>query len=174
MGKGELNILFVDDEENILNALRRELFDQPYNMFFAKNGNEALEILKNNEIAVIITDLNMPELNGLELLYSVKQNYPDTVRIILSAFTDINIVFEAIRTGETHRFISKPWDLEEELIPTINQSIELYKTFKDNQKLFQQLKSREEELNRIKKDYQIALRKIKELEKEVEELRKNS
>jgi response regulator RpfG family c-di-GMP phosphodiesterase len=174
MNKESINVLFVDDEENILNALKRELFNQPYNMFFAKNGNEALKILKENEIAVIITDLNMPEINGLELLYSVKQNYPDTVRIILSAFTDINIVFEAIKTGETHRFISKPWNLEEELIPIINQSIKLYQTFKDNQRLFEQLKLKEKELNEIRNNYQNALKKINELERENKELKKEN
>ena len=147
-----INILFVDDEENILKSLKRQLYDQPYNLYFAKNANEAFKVLKENEIAVIVSDLNMPEVNGLELLYSVKENYPDTVRIILSAYTDIRIVLEAIKAGETHCFIAKPWKLEEDLLPAIEQGLKIYKSNMEKRELIKELKKCKEENERLKKE----------------------
>jgi len=164
MEEKNVNVLFVDDDENILNALKRELIDEPYNKFFAQSGNEALKIMNEFEIAVIITDLSMPELNGLELLYSVRMNYPDTVRIILSAFTDARVILEAINTGETHRFIPKPWDSEKELIPIIKQAIKQYKDCKQKKELEKILKERDREIMELKN-------KIKILEDENKKLK---
>jgi DNA-binding NtrC family response regulator len=126
MTEKQLNVLFVDDEKNILNALNRELMDEVYNKKFAENGEEALRVMTQNEIAVIVTDLNMPQINGIDLLYSVKKLYPDTVRIILTSYSEISIVLDAIYNGETHRYLTKPWKSIEELKVVINQSIDMY------------------------------------------------
>jgi DNA-binding NtrC family response regulator len=72
-------VLFVDDEVNILNSLRRGLIDVDYKCFFASSGKEALEIMKENLISVIVTDMRMPEMDGLTLLKEVKEKYPMTV-----------------------------------------------------------------------------------------------
>jgi len=107
----------------------------------------------------------MPELNGLELLYSVKENYPDTIRIILSAFTDIRVVLEAISTGETHRFITKPWDRDRELIPVINQSIEYYKACKERKRLIKEVESLKEKVKKLEEENRELKEKIKERKK---------
>ena len=126
MKKKNLNVLFVDDEKNILNALNRELMEETYTKLFAENGEEALKIMSENEIAVIVTDLNMPRITGIELLYTVKKLYPDTVRMILTSYSEISIVLDAIYNGETHRYMTKPWKSSEELKVIINQSIDMY------------------------------------------------
>ncbi len=126
MVEKKLNVLFVDDEKNILNALNRELMEENYNKLFAKNGEDALKLMSMNEIAVIVTDLNMPRITGIELLYSIKKLYPDTVRMILTSYSEISIVLDAIHNGETHRYMTKPWKSSEELKIIINQSIDMY------------------------------------------------
>ncbi len=137
MNKKKLNVLFVDDEKSILNTLNRELRMENYKKLFAENGDEALKILSENEIAVIVTDLNMPRITGIDLLYRVKKLYPDTIRMILTSYSEISIVLDAIHNGETHRYITKPWKSIEELKVVINQSIDMYLSIieKKNKKL---------------------------------------
>ena len=115
-------VLFVDDEQNILSTLKRELQYCEFDPVFASSGKEALDILKGNNIAIIVSDLNMPEMNGFELLSNVWNLYPDTIRIVLSAYSDIENVVEAIERGNIYRYITKPWKIED-LKLIINQSI---------------------------------------------------
>ncbi|MHC4583365.1 MAG: response regulator, partial [Planctomycetota bacterium] len=78
------SVLFVDDEEAILRSLKMGLLDAPYNQLFAKSGQEALEILKKEEVHVIVTDMRMPEMTGLELLRIAKKEYPHIIGVVLS------------------------------------------------------------------------------------------
>ena len=119
-------ILFVDDEEKLLSSLKRVLADEPYNSLFAKSGKEALEILEREEVHIIVTDMRMPEMSGLELLRIVKKEYPHIIRLILSGYADIDTLLGAINQGEIFRFITKPWKINEELKTTIRQAIEFY------------------------------------------------
>ncbi len=119
-------VLFVDDEEKILNSLKMGLMDQPYRKFFAKSGKEALEILKREEVQVIVTDMRMPEMSGLELLRTVKEEYPNIIRMVLSAYTQVTTLLTAINQGEIYKYITKPWKLEEEFKPAIRQAIDYY------------------------------------------------
>jgi len=118
--------LFVDDEEKVLRSLERGLLDEPYNKLFSKSGREALEILQREEVHVIVVDMRMPEMNGLELLRIVKKEYPHIIRLVLSAYTQITTLLTAINQGEIFRYITKPWKLEEEFKPAIRQAIEYY------------------------------------------------
>lgn len=119
-------VLFVDDEKKVLMSLKRGLMDEPYETLFAKSGKEALEILQHKEVHVIVTDMRMPDIPGLELLKIVKKEYPYIIRLILSGYAELNNVLEAINQGEIFRFITKPWKLEEELKTVIRQAIEYY------------------------------------------------
>lgn len=106
----DLAILFVDDEPSIINSLRRFLRKEPYQTVFAQSGQAALDILRSQEIHVVVTDLRMPEMDGLDLITQVKELYPDSVRVILSASRDIVQTIESINSGEVYRFIPKPLD----------------------------------------------------------------
>ena len=119
-------VLFVDDEEKILRSLKRGLIDEPYKSLFAKSGKEALEILKQNEVHVLVTDMRMPEMPGLELLKIVKEEYPHLVRMVLSGYTQVTTLLTAINQGEIFKFITKPWQLEEEFKPAIQEAVEYY------------------------------------------------
>ena len=119
-------VLFVDDEEKILRSLKRGLIDESYKSLFAKSGKEALEILKQNEVHVLVTDMRMPEMSGLELLRIAKKEYPHIVRMVLSGYTQVTTLLTAINQGEIFKFITKPWQLEEEFKPAIREAVEYY------------------------------------------------
>ncbi len=112
--KDKYTILLVDDEEYILRVLQRVLGEEKrFEMITATSGQEALEKIRQNPIDLVISDQRMPGMTGIELLTQIKQMYPDSVRIILSGFTDIDVLIGAINEGEVCRFLSKPWDNEE-------------------------------------------------------------
>ena len=119
-------VLFVDDEQRVLMSLKRGLLDEPYDTLFAESAREALEILDKKQVHVIVTDMRMPEMGGLELLRTVKKEYPHIVRMVLSGYTQVSTLLTAINQGEIFRFIPKPWRLEEEFKPAVREAVECY------------------------------------------------
>ena len=119
-------ILFVDDDEKILKSLQRGFLDEPYKTFCATSGQEALKILERREIHVLVTDMRMPEMSGVELLRIVKEKYPHIVRLVLSGYTQVGTLLTAINQGEIFKFITKPWKLEEEFKSIIKEALERY------------------------------------------------
>lgn len=104
------SLLIVDDEENILRALKRTLRRDGYEIHTCNSAHAGLEILARTPIGVIISDERMPEMSGSEFLVRVKALYPDTVRIMLSGYTDLKIVTAAINEGAIYKFLTKPWE----------------------------------------------------------------
>ncbi|MHC4586099.1 MAG: response regulator [Planctomycetota bacterium] len=119
-------VLFVDDDEIILRSLERGLLDELYIQLFAKSGQEALEILKKEEVHVIVTDMRMPGMDGVELLKIVKETYPHIVMIVLSGFTDMSIFQTEFNQGEIFEFVPKPWELEIDLKKVVRNAIDHY------------------------------------------------
>lgn len=119
-------ILFVDDEALILNSLKRGLSDEPYEKFFATSGEDALKILEKHDISVLVTDMKMPGMSGLDLLKAVREPYPDLVKIVLSGYTQLPQVLVTVNQGDIFKFITKPWDLEEELKGILMESVDYY------------------------------------------------
>lgn len=117
-------VLFVDDEVRLLRALERGLVREPYDKLFAESGEQALALLAEHEVHVIVTDMRMPEMSGLDLLRIVKQRYPHIVRIVLSGYTQVTTLLTAINQGEIYRFITKPWNMENDFKPSIQQALE--------------------------------------------------
>lgn len=104
-------ILFVDDETGVLNAMQRLFHDESYEILTASDGPAALELLqKTGSVQLIISDYRMPVMNGSLFLQQVMQRWPDTRRVILSAFTDSDVLLAALNEGKVHRFLVKPWD----------------------------------------------------------------
>ena len=106
-------ILFVDDDSIVLRSIARGLLDEPYNIFLAKSGEEALEILSQQEVHVLVTDIRMPEMDGTELLKIVTKEYPRIVKMVLSGYTDTTDLTKAIHQEGVFKFIPKPWNLQE-------------------------------------------------------------
>lgn len=119
-------ILFVDDEVRLLRSIERGLIEQPYHLLFSETGEQALRILAEREVHVLVTDMRMPEMTGLELLKIAKERYPHIVRIVLSGYTQVSMLLAAINQGEIFRFITKPWRMEEDFIPAIREAVEQY------------------------------------------------
>ena len=104
-------VLFVDDETGVLNAMQRLFHDESYEILTASDGPAALELLhKTGPVQLIISDYRMPVMNGSLFLQQVMQRWPDTRRVILSGFTDSDVLLAALNEGKVHRFLVKPWD----------------------------------------------------------------
>jgi diguanylate cyclase (GGDEF)-like protein/PAS domain S-box-containing protein len=103
-------LLLVDDEPGIRTALTRMLRGDGYRILTASSGAEGLELLAVNPVQVIISDQRMPGMSGTEFLNTVKELYPDTVRIILSGYTDLQVVTESVNRGAVFKFLTKPWN----------------------------------------------------------------
>jgi YesN/AraC family two-component response regulator len=127
-------LLVVDDQKMILSALKRLLRGMDVECFFALTGREALSIIENNEIHVILSDLNMPVMNGIELLKRVKEMQPEIIRLILSGNSESQTVLKAINDGNILRCILKPWD-NIELITVLKQALDLYNLRQDKKSL---------------------------------------
>lgn len=151
------DILVVDDEVDNLDLLKRT-FRRDYNVYTAKSAMEALKMLETREFAVIISDQRMPEMTGVELFQKASKQWPQTIRILLTGYTDINALVDAINMGHVYRYITKPWN-REEIVMTVKRAVEHYLISKDNLKLLEELKIKNAELERNFK----ALKKLDEL-----------
>ena len=116
-------LLFVDDEDNILNALRRLFHPLNYKIFTAGSGAEALALLEHEPVDLIISDMRMPQMNGVELLEQVRAKWPNTQRIMLTGYSDIESTIAAINRGEISRYITKPWE-SHDIILVVRQVLE--------------------------------------------------
>lgn len=103
-------LLFVDDERQILKAIKRLFLETDYIVYTAEGGAEALEILENTKVDLLVADMRMPMMDGYELLQRVKLKYPETIRLILSGYADEKLILEALRNGLAKFYMFKPWD----------------------------------------------------------------
>lgn len=131
-------VLCVDDESNILNSLRRLLRREAYSLYTATDGKQGLKILSETEVHVVISDQRMPEMSGVEFLAQVKELHPDAIRIILSGYTDVTSITEAINKGHIYKFLLKPWN-DQNLILEIRQALQQHDLIKDNRRLHEQV-----------------------------------
>lgn len=117
-------ILLVDDEQPVLSSLKRLLRREDFPVITASSGTEALQLLKINDVAVVVSDYRMPEMNGVEFLDQVREMYPDTRRIILTGQADMETVVGAVNSGAVSKYVTKPWqtkELAQELRDTYRQ-----------------------------------------------------
>lgn len=103
-------VLIVDDEENILSALQRTLRRENYSLLIAAEPAQALDILRQSQVDVVVSDHLMPNMSGLDFLKEVRALYPDVVRIMLTGHAQMSTAMEAINEGEIFRFLTKPWE----------------------------------------------------------------
>ena len=128
-------VLFVDDEANILASLKRTLRREGYEILTAESAAEGFSLLARYDIQLIVSDQRMPEMNGTEFLARVKNLYPQTVRMVLSGYSEISAVTDSINRGAVYRFMLKPWDdeqLKEEISGALRHWRELYGSRKDD------------------------------------------
>ncbi len=133
----QATVLVVDDEPRVIDALEAILAAE-FRVLRAGEGEEALRILQNEEVSVILTDHRMPAMSGVELLRRSQEYAPDAIRIVLTAYTDVDSLMEAINTGRIYHFISKPWD-PHELVVVIRRAAERYALGRENLRLRDEL-----------------------------------
>ena len=105
-----VTLLCVDDEPNILTALRRLFRPAGYRLLLAESGAQGLALLEQEPVDLVISDMRMPEMSGAQFLAKVRERWPDTVRLLLTGYSDIQSIQDAINCGEIYRYITKPWE----------------------------------------------------------------
>lgn len=148
-GTRKFAILYVDDEPQNLISFKAT-FRREYIVFTALGGEEGLEILRDNEVHLIITDQRMPGMTGVQFLERTLADYPDTIRMILTGFSDTDAIIDVINHARIFRYITKPWD-EQELRMTIENARQVYKLQKSNKRLLSELQMKVEEQERTLK-----------------------
>ncbi|ELR70489.1 two-component response regulator [Fulvivirga imtechensis AK7] len=161
MVENKPKILYVDDEENNLIVFKSS-FRRFYEIYTASSAADGLKIIQENDISVIITDQRMPGMTGIEFLKQLPEDLL-AIRMILTGFSDVSAIIEAINSGKVYRYITKPWD-KDELKMTIDNALEALTLRKNNQALVQELKDINEQLE------QKVVERTAELEQALEEI----
>ena len=143
MATEKFPILYVDDEEHNLISFEAT-FRKEYKVHTAKSAEDGIAIMRNNDIKLVITDQRMPEMTGIQFLEKIAPEYPDTIRMILTGFSDIGVIIEAINSGKVFRYITKPWD-ENELRMTIENAKQIFGLQISNRELMTSLQQKVEE-----------------------------
>lgn len=144
----KITVLYIDDEEFNLSAFKAS-FRRIFNVYIANSAEEGLAILNDRIIHVVIADQKMPDTTGIQFFESIINSYPSPTRILVTGYSDINAVIDAINKGQVYRYIPKPWN-ESELKTTIEKAYQLYALREQNNKLhFEYLKIFETSLDPI-------------------------
>lgn len=138
-------LLFVDDEENVLNALRRIFLEENYEILTATSGEEAIKIMENNVVHLVISDHRMPGMLGSELLKEIKNRWPETIRIMLTGYADVQAIMGAVNEGAVYKFITKPWN-DEDLRLTVSLALQQYVLIQENKKLKKLAKEQQQKI----------------------------
>ena len=132
-------VLCVDDEPSILKALRRVFLDEDFELLVAGSGDEGLEVVRERDVDLILSDFRMPNMDGVEFLSRVKELQSESMRIVLSGYADIKLIVTALNEGEIYRFISKPWN-DNELRDIVHKALSHQSLNRENRRLAEELR----------------------------------
>jgi response regulator RpfG family c-di-GMP phosphodiesterase len=135
--KDKIKLLYVDDEAHNLTSLKAT-FRKQFEVHIAESGAEGLEIVKKEDLHIILTDQRMPNMTGIEFLEQVQTIRPEPIRILITGYTDINAVVDAINKGQVYRYLTKPWN-EDDLKATLLAAYEVFALRRDNKILIERL-----------------------------------
>ncbi len=127
-------LLCVDDEQSILKALQRVFMGEEVDLLLAGSGDEALRLMQQQKVHLIITDMRMPQMSGAEFLAEAAKLQPDAYRILMTGFSDLSSTINAINLGKIHRYIQKPWE-NQELIQAVEDGLQYFKLIRSNKLL---------------------------------------
>jgi CheY-like chemotaxis protein len=166
------SILFVDDEKNILKALQRLFFDEEYTVLTAGSGRQALELLAAGaRPTVIISDQRMPEMGGVEFLSRAREMVPQSIRMVLTGYADINAAVDSINLGGVYRYILKPWN-DDELKMVVRQAVAQFELVEQNRRLTLELEEKNRDLVELNSSLEQKVQeRTRELQQVVRELR---
>ncbi|MGI8950021.1 MAG: response regulator [Chitinophagaceae bacterium] len=132
-----INVLYIDDEPHNLNSFKAS-FRRDFHVFIAESAEEGKEILERENIHVILSDQRMPKMTGIEFFESILETYPDPMRILITGYTDINAVIDAINRGKVYHYLTKPWN-DSDIKISIEKAFEVYRLRKENIELTDKL-----------------------------------
>jgi signal transduction histidine kinase len=152
-------LLVIDDEPDLVQSVQ-DLLRRDYKVLTATRASEGLELIEREQVHIVMSDQRMPEMTGVELLCIVKQTHPEAVRLLFTAYSDLNAVVDAINEGNVYRYISKPWEVED-LKQTLKQAYDHYQLQEERRVLLQELQAKNAQLESANAD----LRRANELKK---------
>ncbi|MBM4333745.1 MAG: response regulator [Deltaproteobacteria bacterium] len=158
MNERKHTILLVDDEENILNAIKRLLRKENYEILTASSVNKALKLLEENQVHLIVSDQRMPEISGTDFLATVKENYPDVIRIILTGYMDVDAISESVNKGQTYKFLLKPWD-DQTFKLEIKQALDYYDLQEANKELHRKVLEQNKTLREVNENLETLIQR---------------
>lgn len=141
-------LLFVDDEPNILKALRRLFHGDDFEVHLAKSGLEGLQILEQQEIDLVISDMRMPQMDGAQFLERVAECWPDVIRILLTGFSNLEATIDAVNKGKIYSYCQKPWD-DENLKTLVNNALQQKRLLEEREQLFDIINRQNEQLKEL-------------------------
>ncbi len=140
----KINVLYIDDEPNNIVSFKAA-FRRVFTIFSAESAEDGKKVLEQENIHVILSDQRMPKTTGIEFFQSILETHPDPIRILITGYTDINAVIDAINLGQVYKYLTKPW-IEEEVKTSIRNSFEVYDLRTKNKELTQKLMEANEKL----------------------------
>ncbi len=144
MLQNSINILYVDDEPENLRAFKAS-FRRDFSVVLAESVDQGMEVLKKSDIHIVLTDQRMPNKTGVEFLREISKDYPDVMRILVTGYSDINVVKEAINDGNIFKYIEKPWN-NEKMKNVILKAYEIYELKIKSKEKTQELAKANEQL----------------------------
>ncbi len=165
MTETQSTLLFVDDESSILSALRRLFRPHGYRILVAESGRAGLEMLANEPVDLVISDMRMPEMDGAQFLKEVCSRWPKVIRILLTGYADMTSTVAAINEGGIYRYISKPWD-DNEILLVVREALERQRLVAENDRLTALTQQQNETLKTLNVELE---RKVAERTREVQQ-----
>jgi len=137
MEEKNINVLYIDDEPNNITSFRAA-FRRMFTIFTAESAEEGRTILEKEKIDVILSDQRMPKMTGIEFFQSILETHPNPIRILITGYTDINAVIDAINVGQVYKYLSKPWN-ESDVKNGIEKAFEVIELRRKNKELTEKL-----------------------------------
>jgi two-component system, probable response regulator PhcQ len=145
-------ILIVDDEPNILSALKRTFGEDPYEVYTAENATDGMDLLGEHKIKLVISDEMMPGMSGAEFLAQVSVRFPNIIRMMLTGHASLDAAIKAINKGEIYRFFTKPWN-DLELRFSVRAGIDKYNLEEENRRLLRVIRKQAMNLKSLEKEF---------------------
>jgi type II secretory ATPase GspE/PulE/Tfp pilus assembly ATPase PilB-like protein/FixJ family two-component response regulator len=147
---GSYKLLLIDDDKSILCSLKRIFADENYTIFTSNDGPSALGLLATQKVNLVICDYQMPGMNGIDVLRTIKERYPKIIRIMLTGNSETGVIMAAVKDGAVYKFISKPWN-DDELKLSVKLALAQYELIKENQKLKSVARKQQNELVKLRR-----------------------
>lgn len=150
--QNQYRILIIDDDPNVISALKRLLHWGPFIVESAADGKEAITILREKAVDLVICDEHMPGPSGTQVLRYIKENWPETIRVMLSGRIDTDVALKAVNEGEAYRLLSKPWN-DADLMVTVRQGLEHGDLIKENRRLADEMRKYKNTIDSLEEQF---------------------